>query len=58
MGALYYSIVNELKGRWAPNHLASARMNDVEWLRVLLEMRALWRMERETVLEIRFYEPL
>ena len=55
---LCYSIVKELKGRWAPTHLASPRMNEVEWRRVLLEMRAFWEMGRETILETRFYKAL
>jgi hypothetical protein len=53
-----YSIVNELKSRWAPNHLATARMKESNWRRILLDMRAFWRLEAETVLETRFYESI
>jgi hypothetical protein len=55
---LTFSIVNELKSRWASNHLATARMKDTDWRRLLLDLRAYWRMEVETVLETRFYEPI
>ena len=52
-----FSIVHELQGRRAPNHLASARMDDHHWIRLLLDMGAFWKMGVETILETRFYEP-
>jgi hypothetical protein len=55
--SIRFSIVNDLKGRWAPNHLRSARMNYHAWLRLLLDMGAFWKMEVETILETRFYVP-
>ena len=54
--SIRFSIRDELKSRWAPNHIATARMKG--WPRLLLDMRAFWRMGVETVLETRFHEPV
>jgi hypothetical protein len=55
--SIRFSIVRDLQGRFAPNHLTSARMKGNRWLGVLLELKAFWKMEVETILETRFYEP-
>jgi hypothetical protein len=54
--AIHFDLRNLVKTQFAPNRLKNVRVQG--WDRILLEMRYWWSIEKETIVETKFYEPL